>query len=346
MASRYIHRDDPRFAHPDIRDYYSSLRAVDLRNADVQYNPKMPDEERIANAKSNYEYMKAMFPAQEFSDRTKTITVPGYEGEADAPDVEIVVSRPESARGRKLPCVFLIPGGGMQSCMEFVTNPETEADQTGAVVIRATYRTINDPNGLYPAAINDLHAIYAYAVDHADELGINPEKIVLFGESTGGHLALSLAHRLKNNGYAPRGCVALVPVIDERAIYPSSEYVSNIWNGRDIYAYGQFWTDRVQSCLVPAEAFANHATVDDCLGLCPTIIYTAEHEACVDPCLEYVSKLIQAGVFTSLHLWGGGGHELTSATGEGYPERVHGQVYTDLRDLMENDFRRPWLDEL
>lgn len=72
-------------------------------------------------------------------------------------------------------------------------------------------------------AINDLHAAYAWMVKNADKLNIDPDKIVLIGNSSGGHLATALSFRLKRYGYQPRGCVVTMPITDDRMLMYGKE---------------------------------------------------------------------------------------------------------------------------
>ena len=59
------------------------------------------------------------------------------------------------------------------------------------------------PEQAFPAAVEETYGIIAYAFDHAEELGIDPQKIVLAGHSAGGNLVAAAlikdaeAHHLK-----------------------------------------------------------------------------------------------------------------------------------------------------
>ena len=322
-------------------EYFNLTRAT-VTNMAAGFDPNTSMEEKRRLAKEEHERLSKV-SGFECTERTKEYEIPGYQGEKDAPNCSFKVSYPTDYKaGKRMPCAFMIPGGGLKDCMDISVDSEGAADTLGAICVVPHYRVITDENGFYPAAINDLHNIYTYIVEHSKELGIKAKSIVLTGASAGGHLTLSLAHRLKNHGIVPRGCVAICPVPDERAIFPCSKLTSNMVGGNDVYAMGLFWLQYMPSCDVPAEAFANHATVEECIGLPPTIIHTAELDPCVDPCLQYTSKLIEAGVFTSIRVWGGAGHEINASRGEGYPERIHNAINDDIKDLFKFDHRRPW----
>jgi acetyl esterase/lipase len=92
--------------------------------------------------------------------------------------------------------VFNIHGGGW--------NHGTKESQTGFgswfkmgfAVVNIEYRMF--PQATAPAAVEDVRASIMYAVQHAKELNIDPNKIVIMGGSAGGHLAL-MAGLLQND---------------------------------------------------------------------------------------------------------------------------------------------------
>lgn len=54
------------------------------------------------------------------------------------------------------------------------------------------------------------------------------------------------------------------------------------------------------SGFIGPEAYANHATVEECRGLCPYIFQIQQDDCGSDHTLEFVSKLGQADVYCSL----------------------------------------------
>ncbi len=338
----YKIRDDSRFMHPSLREFHEATHAQDSGIVSFQMNEDIPFETRRDSALAATEQMKA---ASQKNERVIMIQAEGLKDVEYAVPVQGEMIRPTGFKeGKKYPCVLIIPGGALTTCSVGWPDATPIADHNNAVVISAYYRTIFDEHGQYPAAINDLHAMYQHIVEHADELQINKDKIVLLGFSSGAHLALALCHRLKKYHYNPRGCFAVFPIPDNRPIYPSSHVISNGWDGRGVYLTSKAWLGRMLPQDVPAEAFANNATVDECIGLPPTVIYTTESDPSVDPCMIYASKLIQAGVFTTLKVWGGANHMNLGGDSD-YAARYAKQQAEDLKDLLDYDNRRPWTME-
>lgn len=76
------------------------------------------------------------------------------------------------------------------------------ASELGITVVSAEYRLA--PKAPYPAALDDVSAAWDWLIAHADGLGIDPARIVLGGESTGGGLAACLAQRLHDSAASLR----------------------------------------------------------------------------------------------------------------------------------------------
>lgn len=337
-------RDDARWAHPELADYH---QAGFDQSADALFDASIPFETRKMMAEKAKELYPPMPPQD--PDRVSLHMAPGCPEEPDAKDVRVYVGKPSKCR-KKMPCIFFIVAGGLILSAPEVYPLADLADKYKAVYVTFTYRTIFDDKGAYPGTINDCHAAYQYIYDNAEELGIDREKIVLYGSSSGAHLALALSHRLKKYGYSPRGCVVCEPIPDERLIYGSSKLCGHGWVGKSMNSSSLAWLNGLAEDEVPAEAFANHATVEECIGLPPTFIHTMEIDPGADPSLVYASKLMEAGVYTELHLWGGTNHVGLPTCSENDPNSAYGERYAsmveaNLRDCMKYDMRRKWLRE-
>lgn len=348
----FMNRNNPdEWAHPELQDMWRTCCLP--QNNDQFVDPDIPFETRKANC------IKHMSQFTEFIKEglnvpgVVTYDVPGCEEEPDAPIIQLKIVRPKGMENKKLPVLLTIPAGGLFQCLPWNSNPVAEAEKFGCVSATFVYRTTFE--GPYPAAINDCAAVYKYLVENAKELKIKPNKILIMGESSGGHLTLALTHRLKKHdyyGHIPCGVIAKVPVLDDRTIYPSSRFEKDGWNGLCTHQSSTAWLHKnTNTADVPAEAFPNHATVEECIGLPPTVIHTGELDPCSDPCFEYILKLKTAGVYATFHCWAGTEHACLQAvafqTPYDSPEASYGRRFTriiedEIEDFFKYDLTRAW----
>lgn len=203
----------------------------------------------------------------------------------------------------------------------------------------------------YPGPLNDIHAGYQYMIEHADDLGIDPDKVVLHGLSSGSNLVLSLAHRLKHYGYKPRGCVTVGAFADHRPIFGTSTITGGCWDGRCqwLSSVEYLGTDNVSAFNNP-EMYPNYAAPEDCIGLCPTFMHTNAEEASCASCEAYATTLSQAGVYNEVHRWGGTCHGCLHNDTDpdtDYGKRFLSIVDGNILDCIKYDLRRQWIaDEL
>lgn len=337
-------RDDIRWFHPLTHDHYPSVGMHEIPHIEELFDESVPFEERRVIYQQAKEELagpdpKWFEPIE--NDNTTKYVVPGCPEEPET-SMSVSVMRPNGFDETKTyPVIFYIAGGGLLFNMVFADYVQPHADAHNAIVVIPYYRTTFDDNGFYPAALNDLHAAYAWMVDNAEELRIDPDRVALYGESSGGHMALALPHRLMRYGYRPRGTMACEPIVDDRLIWPSSVIDTPSWTARELYITSRGWLNGCDP--VPAEAFPNRAEAEECVGLCPTAIATFELEPSVSPVLAYATKLMQAGVFTNLFIMGGVDHSGIQMEVPELNERYEGFVRASLNDFLTYDLRRSWL---
>ncbi|GLY38140.1 hypothetical protein Amsp01_041640 [Amycolatopsis sp. NBRC 101858] len=129
-------------------------------------------------------------------------TVPGSDGE---PDVSLLICLPKHAAGRT-PAIYHIHGGGMIvgdnrfGLAEMVDL----AEPMGMAVVSVEYRLA--PETPHPGPVEDCYAGLVWVWDHAHELNIDPERIVIGGASAGGGLAagVTLMARDRNDSLSAR----------------------------------------------------------------------------------------------------------------------------------------------
>jgi len=102
---------------------------------------------------------------------------------------------PEDLRkGDERPAVILFHGGGWVcgKPQQFYQQARAFRDQ-GIVAFSATYRLINKHHTTVYECIKDGKSAVRWLRAHADELGIDPDKIIAGGGSAGGHVAACTA---------------------------------------------------------------------------------------------------------------------------------------------------------
>ncbi len=111
------------------------------------------------------------------------------------------------------PVLVWVHGGGWVSGSGAHVDPYLEiiAARSDVVTVSVDYRYA--PKGVHPTAVRQIDAALAYLVDHADELGIDPGRIVLAGDSAGAQLVTETAALITNPAFAASAVVepALAP---------------------------------------------------------------------------------------------------------------------------------------
>ncbi|HVN00716.1 MAG TPA: alpha/beta hydrolase fold domain-containing protein, partial [Caulobacteraceae bacterium] len=152
----------------------------------------------------------------------------------------------------------------------------------------------------YPAGLNDCVSGLKWVSQHHTELGIDPARIVVAGESGGGNLTLATGLKLKRDGEVGliKGLYALCPYIagawpDPR--YPSSTenngILLDLHSNRGAMAYGMAAFEAKDPLAWPG-----FASVDDVKGLPPTVISVNECDPLRDEGIAFYRLLLQAGV--------------------------------------------------
>ena len=93
--------------------------------------------------------------------------------------------------GRHPGVVVLHPGGWVSGHRRDVARQAMQLARAGYVAVAVSYRLA--PEHVHPAQIHDVKEAVRWLRVHADEFGVDPERIAAFGYSSGGHLASLLA---------------------------------------------------------------------------------------------------------------------------------------------------------
>ncbi len=224
----------------------------------------------------------------------------------DGNTVKIQLIRHESED--LLPCVYYIHGGGMQMLSCFDGNYRAWGRiiaAQGVQVAMVDFRNCLTPSSApevapYPAGLDDCVAGLAWVSANARDLGIDPDRIIIAGESGGGNLTLATGLRLKREGRLDliRGLYALCPYIAgewPQARFPSSVenngILLDVHNNNGAVAYGIEEFEN-QNPL----AWPSFAGPEDVRGLPPTVISVNECDPLRDEGIEFYRLLLCEGV--------------------------------------------------
>ncbi|MGI5170891.1 alpha/beta hydrolase [Spirillospora sp. CA-253888] len=236
-------------------------------------------------------------PLPDTSDlRIEDATVPG------APDVPVRIYRPRQARG----AVVWLHGGGFLFGDLDTEHPWATrlALGSGAVVISVDYRRA--PEHPFPAALEDVYAVLAWAAEHARELGVDPGRIAVGGHSAGAGLAAAVALWARDRqGPAIHFQLLNEPGLDDRQeTWSQRNFTDTPWHDRGKLT--AIWRHYLGSR--PATPYAAPARATDLSGLPAAYIATAEFDPLRDEAIDYALRLLRAGVSVELHQWPGTFH--------------------------------------
>ncbi|MGI9013058.1 MAG: alpha/beta hydrolase fold domain-containing protein [Phycisphaerales bacterium] len=105
---------------------------------------------------------------------------------------------PRQSGDAPLPAIIYIHGGGWSAgAKEMGDGPSAILASGGYVTATISYRFVQEAR--FPACMEDCKAAVEFFHTHAEELGIDPQRIGVWGHSAGGHLAAWLATTANNN---------------------------------------------------------------------------------------------------------------------------------------------------
>ena len=256
--------------------------------------------------------MFAAMPAWDYS----TLTAPALRAVNDNPmafGAPPAVARAEDLTldlpGRSLPARLYVPEGAASPAPLVVfyhgggwvigtleTHDATcraLARASGAAVLSVGYRLA--PEHPYPAPVEDCYDALVWAAAHGAELGCDPARLAVAGDSAGGNLSAAVAIMARaRGGPALRHQLLIYPVIDDDFSLPS--YAEN---GGGEYFLGNammrwFW-DLYLGDTTDAP-LAGVGRPPDLSRLPPATVITAQFDPLRDEGMAYAARLKQAGV--------------------------------------------------
>ncbi len=248
-------------------------------------------------------------------------------------DVTVRVYAPIERAGA-LPGVVYIHGGGFA-----VGSIESEhggaagiASGVGAVVVSVEYRLA--PEHPFPAPLDDCYSALVWIHSAADELGIDADRIAVYGGSAGGGLAAGLALLARDRG-GPKLCFQFlgIPELDDRLETPSMQrFVDTpMWNRPSAVSS---WRHYLGDAVGDVSPYAAPARATDLSGLPPAYVSTMEFDPLRDEGIIYALRLLQAGVPVELHQYPGTFHGSALVTTAAVSKRQVAEAHDVLRRAL------------
>ena len=210
--------------------------------------------------------------------------------------VDVLVLTPSERRAPRPALLYLHGGGMMAGTAQF----EVAARGTPRKGHRCSGGVAGLPAGTrkpLPRRLDDCMATLQWMVEHADELGIDPDRIAVCGASAGGGLAAAVAQRAFDEGIPLRAQALVYPMIDDRTALRDDLAGRGelTWSPKS-NRFG--WTAYLgrEPRLSDAPEYAAPARRTDLAGLPPAWIGVGDLDVFYDEDVAYAEKLKAAGV--------------------------------------------------
>jgi acetyl esterase/lipase len=208
--------------------------------------------------------------------------------------------RPESKSGA---AALYLHGGGMIYGLDIVgalydSVVRGYVAASGVSMLVPDYRVA--PEHPHPAPVQDCYAALVWLAEHAAELGVDPARIAVMGDSAGGGLAAGTCLLSRDRGGPPIAAQVLIyPMLDDRTPAPDPALASLLtWSYEDnLTGWGALLrgTGEVSEYAAPAR-------VGDVSGLPPTYLDTGDLDLFHAEVTAYAAALEAAAVPTELHV--------------------------------------------
>jgi acetyl esterase len=251
-------------------------------------------------------------------------------------DLDLVIVHPEGAGG-ELPGVLYLHGGGW-ILGDWGTHERLVrhlADAIPAVVVFVDYQRA--PEARFPRALEQAHEALRWTVEHADALGLDPDRLAVVGDSVGGNLTAALGLLARDRGGpAIARLVMFYPVADanfETGSYLAFAQGTNLT--RDAMRW--FWDAYLPEAGQRQDPLASplQASLEQLAGLPPALVMVAENDVLRDEGEAFAAKLAQAGVEATAVRYLGTVHDFVMLNGLADTPAARGAVAQAVAWLRE-----------
>ena len=166
------------------------------------------------------------------------------------------------------------------------------ANQSGSVIISVNYQKA--PEHPFPTPFDDCYSTLLWVKSHASELGIDPNRVGVGGDSAGGNLAAAVAIKARDQNVALSYQLLVYPCVDRD--FTTKSYVECATDfGLTTRAMQWFWDQYLQGDQHNENPYAAPMRAKSLTGVAPSIVITAQYDPLVSDSENYVAKLKNDG---------------------------------------------------
>lgn len=234
----------------------------------------------------------------------------------------------------KYPAMIYCHGGGFMFPIQkpMMENSSLYAENCGVKVFLVEYRYAPDAD--CQRIQEDCQDMLRYVYRNADELGIDREKILLYGDSAGGCLAACTAIRNRDaDGYPLKGQMLIYPVCDnESARYASIEqYKKAVWSKRANESMWRLFFHKGVKEIANVVPMKN-----DMNNLPQAYVEVLQMDVLRDEGIAYANKMKAADVNVECRLVNGAFHGYDAQLKSPLVKRSFDHRYQVIRRMLEN----------
>lgn len=209
------------------------------------------------------------------------------------------------------PGIYYVHGGGMiLGTVDLYDGIiRSSVVDAGVPMLAVDYRLAPENAGDGTGLVEDCYAGLVWFAEHAAELGVDPARIAIAGDSAGGGLAAGTTLMARDRGGpALARQILIYPMLDDRNTVPDPALVPFLtWTYDDnVTGWGALLGDAAGTDAVSAYAAPARAT--DLSGLPPTYVDVGELDIFRDEDIEYARRIAATGTSVELHVHPGVPH--------------------------------------
>jgi len=217
--------------------------------------------------------------------------------------LKLLIVKPEQLNGQTTG-VLWIHGGGFATGMAEMVYMGRAIDlvtKANSVVVSPAYRlSLRAP---YPVALEQCHQALVWMKEHASELQIRDDQLMVGGESAGGGLTAALClYERDHDGVKIAFQMPLYPMLDCYDTVTSADNHAPIWNTRRNHQAWKLYLRKLDKSQ-PIPVYASPARCKDYRGLPPCYSFVGNIEPFYQETVDYIDNLKKAGIDAKLDIY-------------------------------------------